>query len=330
MLYCQLEITNTGGNKPLKIKNLIGIICSAAIIFLPLINCYADDEIMQSDIFYYTVSGNEATIINVDDTREDVTVPATLDNYNVVAVAEGAFGGSEKLRSVEFEEGTKHIDKMAFAYSKNLSSVVLPYSLNSIGEYAFYQCEALTSITIPGGTSSIANMAFAGCSLLLSAVVPKSVTAIGDNVFYGADYLRIYAPVGSAAELYANNYGIGFEELINVTVNGETVLFDQPPITEYSTYRTMVPIRSVVEKMGASVDWDPLINTAGISLNGNRVLIKVGADFIMVNGKAQFIDTPAIEFNNRVLIPIRAVAEGLGGKVIWDENTKAVNINYSL
>lgn len=314
----------------MKIKNLLGIICCAAIIFLFAEIGFADKETMQSNIFHYTVSGNEATITNVEDTQENVIVPSQLDGYSVAAIGEGAFGGSEKLRTVEFEEGIKTIENMAFAYSGNLISVTLPYSLRTVGAYAFYQCTSLTSITIPGGTIAIEDMAFAGCSSLTSATLPKSVNAIGKDVFSGADYLRIYAPVGSSGEVYANTYRIGFEELISVTVNGETVLFDQPPITEYRTYRTMVPLRSVVEKMGATVDWDPILNTAGISLNGNRILVKVGADFIMVNGRAQFIDTPAVEFNNRVLIPIRVIVEGLGGKVVWDEDTKVVNINYAL
>lgn len=314
----------------MKIKNWVCIVCCMTMISCLISTAFAEEETFQSDIFHYTVEGNQATIINVDDAREQVVVPSQIDGYSVIAIAEGAFGGSEKLQSVTFEEGVQTIENMAFAYSANLTEVLLPYSLRTIGEYAFYQCTSLPAISIPGGVTTIGNQAFAGCLALTSATIPKSVTAIGNDVFSGADYLRIYAPVGSDGEYYANACGIGFEELISVTVNGEPVVFDQPPVTNYNTYRTMVPLRSVVEKMGATVDWDPIINTAGISLNGTRILVKVGADFIMVNGKAQMIDTPAIEFNNRVLIPIRAIVEGLGGRVTWDESTKVVNISYTL
>lgn len=52
----------------------------------------------------------------------------------------------------------------------------------------------------------------------------------------------------------------------------------------------------------------------------NRILIEVDGEIIDT-------DTETFIYNNRTFLPIRAVAEGLGCKVKWDDKTNKVTIN---
>ena len=48
-----------------------------------------------------------------------------------------------------------------------------------------------------------------------------------------------------------------------------------------------------------------------------------------VNGETVYLSSPAIEYNNRVLLPIRDVVQAVGGRVVWDENSTSVTITYN-
>lgn len=113
-------------------------------------------------------------------------------------------------------------------------------------------------------------------------------------------------------------------EQISVVVDGETVSFDQPPVI-YSD-RTLVPVRAVFEAMGATVDWDEMTKTV-TGVKGRRtVKLTVGSNVLRMNRHEVFLDVPAIQVNDRTLVPARAVAEGLGAKVDWQGETSTVVI----
>ena len=78
---------------------------------------------------------------------------------------------------------------------------------------------------------------------------------------------------------------------------------------------TMVPIRSVIEGLGGTVDWDPDLNGARCSLNGIAITMPIGSEYAYVNGSPIKMTTPAIVKNGRTMIPVRFVAETLGYRV---------------
>ena len=219
---------------------------------------------------------------------------------------------------------------LCLQHSPSITSAALPAQLKTIEDRAFYQCESLWTVQIPAGVETIGENAFALCSNLTAAALPSGISSIGSGAFQASGGFRIYAKPDTAGAAYAWDNGITFEELITVNVNGEDVVFDQPCITDTQYYRTMVPMRAVLEALGAEVTWDNTMNTAGINIGPNRLLIRPGEPFMMVNGQARYLTCPAIEFNNRILLPIRDVVEAIGGKVGWDEAQKLVTVTYQV
>ena len=102
------------------------------------------------------------------------------------------------------------------------------------------------------------------------------------------------------------------------------VTFDVPPMIEND--RILVPLRAILEVLGASVDWDS--NTQIISAHrGNmQISLKIGDAFMYKNGEKIVLDVPAKIVADRTLVPIRAISEGLGAQVEWDEAAESVLI----
>ena len=62
--------------------------------------------------------------------------------------------------------------------------------------------------------------------------------------------------------------------------------------------------------------------SSGCSAQGaNTVVLEVGSKIMTVNGQTFELDTEPILQDDRTLLPLRAVVEGLGGSVAWEEET---------
>ena len=306
---------------------------TAVIVMLLLITSYivtAENPELKYDIFTYEVRDDEITITCVEDARADVVVPNKIDDIPVTVIASGAFGGSSKIETVYIPDSVKTIGATCFAYSTSIKSVRLSRSLSSISDGLFYQCSALAGVSVPYGVTNIGARAFAYCENLIAVSVPNSIKTIASNAFTSSKDVTIhcYLRDGAVAYEYAKSNKIPTEELIAVYVNDVEVDFDQPPITDKKKFRTLVPLRAVLEKMGAEIEWYNDMNYAGVSIDGNRLLIKPEESFMMVNGKAHTLSSPAIEYHNRIMLPIRDVVEQIGGKVTWDEHNKFLYISY--
>ncbi|UKI35475.1 MAG: copper amine oxidase N-terminal domain-containing protein [Clostridiales bacterium] len=98
--------------------------------------------------------------------------------------------------------------------------------------------------------------------------------------------------------------------------------------------RTMLPARFAAENLGALVLWDEekeLVTIKGKNLETNEdveILITIGAENAVVNGKEVKLDSPAFVENDRTYTPIRFISEELGAKVEWIESEQK-GCNYS-
>ena len=113
---------------------------------------------------------------------------------------------------------------------------------------------------------------------------------------------------------------------ISVTLNGEYIEFDQPPVIVDD--RTLVPLRAIFEAMGASVDWDDSIKAVIAVKDDVTIFLQIGSNVLLRNGEPVYLDVAAQIVNDRTMVPARAVAESFGAEVGWDEETRTVIITY--
>ena len=111
---------------------------------------------------------------------------------------------------------------------------------------------------------------------------------------------------------------------MNGYVNGVAKALDAAPIIRQN--RTMLPVRFVAENLGAAVAWDGAAGTATLTCGDIEVKITIGAKTATVNGEEKTLDAPAFIENSRTYLPVRFVAEALGGEVAWDGKTGTATI----
>lgn len=109
--------------------------------------------------------------------------------------------------------------------------------------------------------------------------------------------------------------------------NSEVTFSDQAP--EMLNGRTMVPVRAVFEKAGAAVSWDGDSQTATLDKGNYNVNVKLGDAYLMKNGNPIALDVPACMLNDRLSIPVRAIAEAMDFSVTWNSTRNSVLINTS-
>ncbi len=105
-------------------------------------------------------------------------------------------------------------------------------------------------------------------------------------------------------------------------VFGEAKSNDVAPILRNS--RTMLPARFVAESLGAKVEWFEDEEKVRITKDNTEILIFIGSSSAYVNNELKILDSPAFLENDRTYTPLRFVAENLGAKVYWEEDTQKV------
>lgn len=115
---------------------------------------------------------------------------------------------------------------------------------------------------------------------------------------------------------------------IGVNLNGVGVTMDSSTGTPYMdpAGRVMVPLRVVLEKAGAHVEYDTVNRLATVTTVDTEVIVPIGQSFVVVNHVNKTNDAPAKIVNGRTYLPIRIVMESLGYKVGWDSVASKVLI----
>ena len=112
---------------------------------------------------------------------------------------------------------------------------------------------------------------------------------------------------------------------VNVTIDGAPVRFTgtQPMVVQG---RVMVPLRGVLEQMGAFVGWDPAARTVFAQKSGTDVQLPIGSRSATVNGRTVTLDVPAQIIRGSTMVPLRFLSEAMGSEVAWDNATRTVMI----
>jgi len=104
---------------------------------------------------------------------------------------------------------------------------------------------------------------------------------------------------------------------VTITVNGERIHFpDQQPIIIND--RLMVPVGSVFEHMGFTVGWFGETRTATLINDTTVIIIPAGATSFTVNGVTVEPEVPQTIVNDRLLLPLGAIVNAIGGVAGWD------------
>ena len=135
----------------------------------------------------------------------------------------------------------------------------------------------------------------------------------------------ITAAALAAAAVMTHTAAVADAPEVSVRLNGGLLNFDvQPQIIEE---RTMVPLRAIFEALGATVEWDQATQTVTSVRDDTTIKMTIGSSTMYINGKAQELDVAPLIIDERTLVPVRAIAEGFGASVNWDQDRYCVIIS---
>ena len=110
----------------------------------------------------------------------------------------------------------------------------------------------------------------------------------------------------------------GSADGVDVMVNGQCIPFpDARP--EVRDGRTMVPLATAMEYLGAQVSYDQASRTVRVSLGELSLTHVIGAEVLTLDGGGQLtMDVPSYVKDGRTMVPVAFFAQALGYEVYWD------------
>lgn len=115
------------------------------------------------------------------------------------------------------------------------------------------------------------------------------------KIFFGG-FLAIFLSITSSTAYAAE---------MQIKVDGVAIASDVKP--EIKNNRTMVPLRVVSENLGAAVDWSN--SEVTLTKSDMKVILKLNSSTAEKNGEKVQLDVKPYLKNNRIIVPIRFIAE---------------------
>lgn len=112
---------------------------------------------------------------------------------------------------------------------------------------------------------------------------------------------------------------------VKVYINGTLLNSSVPPYID-TAGRTMIPIRAVMEYMGAQVEWQEREQKVIIQRDNNILELWIGKKQARLNGRTFGLDTAPVLRQNTTMVPARIVAESFGALVEWDGASFSVRL----
>ncbi|MGG1514123.1 stalk domain-containing protein [Paenibacillus oryzisoli] len=114
------------------------------------------------------------------------------------------------------------------------------------------------------------------------------------------------------------------ESNVTVLFDHEEMQFEVSPFIEEGS--TLVPFRSIFEKMGFDVFWNEEEQTVTGEKVGLRITLPINSSIAYVNDKPIKLQIPAKIVDNVTVVPLRFISENSGYSINWDSDTRIVSI----
>ncbi|MDD2401042.1 MAG: copper amine oxidase N-terminal domain-containing protein [Clostridia bacterium] len=125
----------------------------------------------------------------------------------------------------------------------------------------------------------------------------------------------------------AKNYGQYKKYEKCIRVKGRNMKFNDDSAPVIKEGRTLIPVRAIMNGLGAQVDYDAETKIVTISRDDKEITLNLDTGETFVNDELITIDVPDAKIiNNRTFVPLRFIAQTLGEKVDYDDETGEINI----
>jgi len=89
-------------------------------------------------------------------------------------------------------------------------------------------------------------------------------------------------------------------------------------MAESTNANTQVPLRSIVESIGAKVTWDEAKQQVTVNRGGLQFTVTIGDDHAIVNGKEVILNNKVTTVGGSTIIPLEIIEEALQAQLDWN------------
>jgi Cell wall hydrolyses involved in spore germination len=112
---------------------------------------------------------------------------------------------------------------------------------------------------------------------------------------------------------------------VSVYINGNSFQAGVPVVLINST--TYVPLRYFSQALsGVDVSWDDASQTAYVGNSSVSLSVRVGAQYMTVNGRYFYLPNSCLIINNSTMVPVRELCKAFGASVEWNGETNSVYV----
>ncbi len=178
---------------------------------------------------------------------------------------------------------------------------------------------AATSVTEENGVVTVTTVYNLG--ILNEEDLPKYEVEKSDESEAEAPVInnRVSHRAKNAVVIQIGNYAAVANDLL------EWIDKDNKKVVPYiKENRTMVPLRYIAEKLGATVGFDDVKREVSITLDNKVFKVVIGDSKYTLNDKEYELDAPAEIVESRTFVPLRVISEAFSKDVTWVENGRYV------
>lgn len=141
---------------------------------------------------------------------KNVEIPEKIEGLPVTTIREGAFYNNPFIEKIIIPGNVEMIESSAFAYCKNLESIVFQSSDKkiTISQFSFEMCSSLRKIEFSTRETYIDDYAFENCKMLGKVYFPKNISHIGHLAFNGCESIIFDCEESLIAQDYAKENNI--------------------------------------------------------------------------------------------------------------------------
>lgn len=195
-----------------KTKRLLSVVL-CALMAVSMLTAFSFSYAAADTDFEYEVRADQTTVTAYIGEETEVTVPATLGGFPVVAIAGHAFEYSF-VTKVVLPSSVTSIGNAAFKNCADLKELNIPSAVTKIGDAALMDCPSLETVTVPNSVKYIGKSFVSGCTSLKEMSVPFIGIEAGNDNFVGAWF---------DSESYTGNAGIP-TTLKKITVTADSTV----------------------------------------------------------------------------------------------------------
>lgn len=111
---------------------------------------------------------------------------------------------------------------------------------------------------------------------------------------------------------------------VTIQVEGQALIQQVPPVNLDG--RLFIGVRALSEAVGGTIEWNPTTRQVTLIRRSDVLVLTIDQKIALLNGEPVAMEHAPMIYQDRTVVPLRFIAEVLGGTVTWDDPSRTANI----